>query len=54
MTESDVSRRGFLTKGVALGALKFMNDAGIGRYLLSVWQTAGDLRRYGLISSSSS
>ena len=24
-----------------LGALKFVNDAGIGRYLLSVWQTAG-------------
>jgi len=25
-----------------LGALKFMNDAGIGRYLLSVWQTVGN------------
>jgi hypothetical protein len=24
-----------------LGALKFVNDAGIGRYLLSIWQTAG-------------
>jgi hypothetical protein len=24
-----------------LGALKFINDAGIGRYLLSIWQTAG-------------
>ncbi len=25
-----------------LGSLKFMNDAGIGRYLLSIWQTAGN------------
>ena len=25
-----------------LGALKFVNDAGIGRYLLSIWQTAGN------------
>ena len=25
-----------------LGSLKFMNDAGIGRYLLSIWQSAGN------------
>jgi hypothetical protein len=25
-----------------LGSLKFMNDAGIGRYLLSIWQMAGN------------
>jgi hypothetical protein len=25
-----------------LGSLKFMNDAGIGRYLISVWQMAGN------------